>query len=121
MTTPTGEGFPKTARVRRRREYLALGHAARRRHTAHFVVLCAASTEGTRLGITVSRKVGGAVERNHVKRCVREAFRRDPRRLLPEHALVVIAKPGAAVLSQREIAAELAGAIAANGERTRRA
>jgi ribonuclease P protein component len=120
MTTPAGEGFPKTARVRRRGEYLALARTARRRHTAHFVVLSAAGTAGTRLGITVSRKVGGAVVRNHVKRCVREVFRRDPQRLLPEHDVVVIAKPGAGALSQHEIAVELGVAVAPSGERSRR-
>jgi len=120
MITPIGEGFPKTARVRRRREYLALGRTARRRHTAHFVVLSAAGTAGARLGITVSRKVGDAVRRNHVKRCVREVFRRDPQRLLPGHDVVVIAKPGAAELSQREIAAELALAVAPAAERQSR-
>ena len=120
MTAPAGEGFPKTARVRRRWEYLALGRMARRRHTSHFVVLSAAGTAGTRLGITVSRKVGGAIVRNHVKRCVRETFRRDPQRLLPGHDVVVIAKPGAGALSQHEISAELAGAVAPSGERSRR-
>jgi ribonuclease P protein component len=120
MTVPVAEGFPKAARVRRRREYLALGRTARRRHTPHFVVLCEARTGSSRLGVTVSRKVGGAVVRNHVKRCVRELFRRDPQRLLPQHDLVVIAKPGAGELVYREIADELTTAVTSRSERSRR-
>ena len=83
------------ARVRRRREYLAIGRTAQRRQTRHFVVLSARRDDGTRLGVTVSRKIGGAVVRNAVKRRVREAFRRNRKRLLPGHDFVVIAKPGA--------------------------
>jgi ribonuclease P protein component len=121
MTMPAGEGFPKAARVRRRREYLALGRAARRRHAAHFVVLTRARAGGARLGVTVSRKIGIAVVRNRVKRHVREVFRRHPERLLPAHDLVVIAKPGAGDLAARDVARELTAALAAgDAPRTRR-
>jgi ribonuclease P protein component len=119
MTAPAGEGFPKAARVRRRREYLALGRAARGRHTAHFVVLCQPREGDSRLGVTVSRKIGDAVLRNRVKRRVREVFRRDPRRLVPNHDMVVIAKTGAGALSFREIADELGAAAAVRVERPR--
>jgi ribonuclease P protein component len=120
MITPVGEGFPKAARVRRRREYLALGRSAHRRQTRHFVVLTESRAGGSRLGITVSRKVGGAVVRNYVKRRVREVFRHDPRRLLPAHDIVVIAKPGAGALELREIADELGAALTPGAERARR-
>ena len=113
MTTPHGEGFPKAARVRRRWEYLALGRRGRRRHAAHFVVLAAPRSGSSRLGVTVSRKVGGAVVRNRVKRRVRELFRRHPMRLLAGHDVVVIAKPGAGDLASVEIARELTAAFAA--------
>ena len=119
MTAPIGEGFPKVARIRRRREFLALGRTSERYHCAHFTVLAHPRADAkSRLGVTVSRKVGGAVTRNRVKRCIREAFRRHPRRLLEGHELVVIAKPGAGSLPCREIAEEIAAVL--SGRRSRR-
>ena len=66
---------------------------------------------GSRLGITVSKKVGTSVVRNQVKRWVRESYRR----LAAERPLyadvVVIAKPAAATAGCRAIAAELRGLL----------
>jgi ribonuclease P protein component len=115
MTARAGEGFPKAARVRRRREYLTLGRTARRVHVQHFVLLFQPRSGPTRLGITVTKKIGGAVERNRVKRRVREAFRRDPHRLLEGHDLIVIAKPGATALASADVARELATAARRSG------
>ena len=61
-----------------------------------------AGDDGPRLGISVGRKVGGAVERNRVKRALRESFweQADP---LPEtHDFVIVARPEAAKLTAEE-------------------
>jgi ribonuclease P protein component len=57
---------------------------------------------GPRLGVSVTRRVGGAVDRSRVKRVLREAFWAEAPRL-PEGAdYVVVARPEARELAERE-------------------
>ena len=84
-----------------------------RSHSNRFIVLYAfprADEAGgedpdaadVRLGVSVSRKVGGAVERNAVKRALREAFWGLAEGLPRNHDFVLVARPDAAGLVERE-------------------
>jgi ribonuclease P protein component len=77
-------------------------------HSNRFLVLYAfprpedeLGAEGVRLGISVSRKVGGAVERNAVKRALKEAFWNHAS-LPAGHDFVLVARPDVAGLIERE-------------------
>ena len=61
-----------------------------------------------RMGVTVSRKVGGAVVRNRVKRWIRECYRRRRADFPVQVDMVVVARPAAAAAGQANICRELA-------------
>ena len=55
-----------------------------------------------RLGVSVSRKVGGSVDRNTVKRAIKEAFWQAGAELPDRHDFVLVARPDVAGLVERE-------------------
>jgi ribonuclease P protein component len=80
-----------------------------RSHANRFLVIYAfprganeGGEEDTRLGISVSRKVGGAVERNAVKRALREAFWSLGTGIPGRHDFVLVARPDVAGLLERD-------------------
>lgn len=85
----------KASRLRLRREFLAVQERGRRLANGEYAVLALPHVGPLpRLGVTVSSKVANAVNRNRVKRWVRQAFR-EVAAELPPFDVVVVARRGA--------------------------
>lgn len=94
-------------RLRKRWEYQLIRKMGCKYHTPHFVLLVLdSSKENSRLGITVTRKVGNAVQRNRLKRLVREFFRHSKNKY-SKCDYSIIAKRGSSFLSSSEVTIEL--------------
>jgi ribonuclease P protein component len=120
MSSEGNEKFPKSARLRKRLEFLRLSRTGRKIHSAHFVIVSGKNERGEiRLGITVSSKVGNAVVRNRIKRCLREFFRRRRCELAVGVDLLVIARKSAAQVSSHHIAAEMSRSLFEQGSQRR--
>ena len=73
-----------------------------------------ASLSGPRVGFTVTRKTGGAVERNRMRRRLKEALRLTEKLAAkPDHDYVLIARRGALARSFNLLRADLNRAFAA--------
>lgn len=106
--TGSGNRFPRSCRISHRRDYQAARNGGRRRHTPHFIVYVLKHENGpARLGITASRKVGGAVQRNRIKRLLREFFRLHRNSFADGQVISIVAKQGASELCYAQVRDEL--------------
>ncbi len=100
--------FRRCQRLRTRAEFDRVFQRGVRLDGRLFVLLAAANDlVHDRLGLAVSRRVGGAVERNRARRMLRESFRRLERAASPHADLVVLAKAELAGAGFAEVDREL--------------
>jgi ribonuclease P protein component len=105
--------FRRADRILRTQDFKRVVKSGKRRVSGSFVVVTAQEISADarksgenrrRLGATVSKRVGNAVVRNRVKRCIREWFRHSRAGLPGQSEIVVIARRAARDLSGTEIA-----------------
>ena len=71
-----GAGFPRAARLLKHSDFDRVYKQGRRHFSSHMTVFyLRQEAGGARVGFTVGRVLGGAVERNRIKRRLREAVR----------------------------------------------
>ena len=100
--------FPKIERLLNSKDFVNLNRLGKRHHAAHFTLIFAENGLGiSRLGITVTRKIGNAVTRNKVKRAIREFYRLNKGLFPPGYDIVFTARRGAGNLHSRRIKEEL--------------
>ncbi len=94
----------KADRILKRAQFIELADTGRRVRGDLFIAAVAPGSTGrSRLGVTVTRKVGGSVERNRIKRLAREYFRRTRHRLNGYWDINLIARKEAAGLPSEEV------------------
>jgi len=94
----------KRNRLSRSADFDRVYREGRSHASRHLVVYAFPRTsppeDGPRLGVSVGRKVGGAVERNRMKRLLREAFWATADGLPDEYDFVLVARPDAGELAR---------------------
>ena len=107
MDNRAEERFPKRHRLLKRREYLRIQQTGQKVHSRAFIGLVLFDNPHVRIGITTSKRLGSAVQRNRLRRLVREAFRRGWMEIPERAEVVVIPKMGAAEMDGRTLIDDL--------------
>lgn len=96
--------FPKNERLLKRAQFLELSEDAGKRQNKYFIIRFQQGQQiQSRLGVTVTKKVGKAVTRNRIKRHIREYFRNNKHRLNGSWDINLIAKQTAEGLASQQI------------------
>jgi len=114
--------FSKSSRLLKSHEYETVFQGGEKDVSRHFVIFAMDSAKARRrMGLVVSKKVGNSVERNRIKRKLREQFR-----LLagPSSEVardyIVVARPGSKNASSPEVKQQLVDAVTRLERRLRR-
>ena len=100
--------MPVLPMLRRRADFEAIGRNGRARATPQLVLRSMGTDRAeSRIGLSTPKSLGGAVDRNRVRRRLRELLRGRLGRIGPGWDLLLIARPGASRASQAELGVAL--------------
>ena len=102
--------------MRKNREFDRVYHTGRRLHGKGYSLIWRENAlPWNRLGISVQKKTGRAVDRNRIKRIIREAFRLNRQGFPARSDIVITVRPGFALDSPAEVMASVAGLLDSDG------
>lgn len=102
------QSYRKSERVTNRSDYRTIYNKGVWSSSQHFTSVILSNKQGNRrLGITVTKKAGNAVKRNHIKRLIREFFRLNKDLFPAGHDIVIMAKRNMPPLTYPEACREL--------------
>jgi len=109
--------FGKEERILKRAEFIDLSLHGTRHHTENFIIILKQNRRNsTRLGITVSKRVGNSVKRNRVKRSIREFFRLNKQQMPKGYDIMIIALRESNKLNFLKVQEELGALLLRNDD-----
>jgi ribonuclease P protein component len=107
----------KKERILKRTDFIDIKLRGKRLHTANFTIIARPNSgDITRLGITVSKRVGNSAKRNLVKRLVREFFRLHKHEMPRGYDILIIPVREIEMPCFSRVREELRNALEQNGE-----
>jgi ribonuclease P protein component len=95
--------FPRSERLTRRQEYLQVYQQGEKQVGPQFICYTLRQAgQGRKIGFAVSRKVGGAVTRNRMKRYLREIYRTARPEMADGMCAVIVARPASVELDYQQ-------------------
>ena len=108
------ESFSRDERILKRKDFSAAYNLGKRLSSKNFIIFLYPNQTGMRrLGITVSKKIGESVQRNRIKRLLREFFRLNKDRLPAGQDIVVVSRRDTSAKKYEEVRRELEGLLMA--------
>lgn len=101
-------GLPKSHFVRKGWEYEIIYKKGKRLRGNGYILIYLKNNLGyNRLGISIHKRIKGAVKRNRIKRIIRESFRLSRHSYPAESDMVIAVRPGFALKSPVEISEDV--------------
>ena len=101
-------GFPRSRQLAKQNEFRRLYRTGRKESDRYLsVYTCPAGGRRGKVGIVAGRRLGKAVERNRIRRSLRETIRTNQEKIHDNKDLAIIVKPPALELPRRELAEQL--------------
>lgn len=112
------ESFPRTERLRGKKNFDRIYREGRVYQTRYIVLFCLREgVEGRKAAFVTSKKLGNAVTRNRIRRRLREAYRKIKAKLPETVHLVFVCRKGMAELKWESLLGEIDSVLAKAGLR----